>query len=168
MLDQLGAASTLLSMCVVVLLVVLLYQSVRIRRIEGFLRERYPGADKTLPELQAEPPLQNQLDPEPPLLPSSPPDAPATADQVESIGRLLETVSTTLAIIAARERPLAETKLLDWPFDDAVSLIRHDDQDLLSSQGEVVCRFLIEEAPSLRAFIDLAHKIVFRNRAKAS
>jgi hypothetical protein len=158
MLDQLDVA-TLSLLGVALLLVVLLFQSIRMRRMEGLIRSLPPVVDVTTrgPGLPADPTPPLRGTPVPVLLP--PASKPATAEQVESLLQRLERMDATLSVIAAGERALLETTLLDWSFDEATSLIRGDDRDAPSDLDSVVCRFLRGEAPEhTKLFLELIEK----------
>src|SRR5450631_1295843 len=145
MLDQLTNASTLSLLGLVLLLAVSLYLSVRMRRIEGIIKARSPLVDSMAnrPDKPAEPsPPMHDIPAHVSSEQASRPEKHATAEQAEAITQQLDAMHATLTVIAAGERPLMETKLLAWSFEEATALIRRDDRDPPSDLGSVVCRFL--------------------------
>jgi hypothetical protein len=140
MLNLLTDASTILELGAAALLLMALYLSVRLRRIEALIAQKSEAIGSVDPALVSpasllpESPARTQA---PALLQSNPSDA-----KFEAVFKRLDSISSTLAIIVAGERPLVVTQLMAWSFEETIAEIRREDLGKDGNGNSTVFRFL--------------------------
>src|ERR1700719_363051 len=114
---------TIFLLTAAVLLSVSLYLSVRLRRIEGLIQRKIGATNSaeltlTAPEIALPPPaLTSPLA----LLQSNPADA-----QFEALSKRLDSITATLTVLVAGERPLVVTQLMAWSFEETIAEFRRE------------------------------------------
>src|SRR5258708_27800006 len=140
MLNLLTDASTVLELGAGAVLLMALFLSVRLRRVEALIvrkSEVIGSADPALVSpaslLPDSPALTQALD----HLHSNPTDA-----EFEAVYKRLHSISATLAIMVAGERPLVVTQLIAWSFEETIAEIRREDLGKGCNGNSTVFRFL--------------------------